>query len=1214
MNKYLIYFFLIYFSTYYGIGLCEQRLENSRLLSEIKQSFKDKEFEKIIDDYKQHRQSINLTDKKNIHLAIEILVYITKSYHSLGNYKEARTCFKNLKIDLKQADYHYKALYYNVASNIYLLLGNTLKSKEYIDEAVICLKVTTSLFNINQNYCVKHLSQKNEFSMCIATSASIYNFLGDFYAEDNDNNNSIVSYNFALKLINKSTQDQKRLRITVMLNILRVKISRLNDLYNSFDNGQKIRQIDIDQLLKEYENHIDQLRNKYKNLIESFTDIVSLFHKPNDTYELRQIKRLIDLYENFFNLVNRYISKLKKNAIDFNTFVNHVVDINTFFLVDGTESTAQYQEDMYSVFQSVLHQLDEQFQLSICPARYMLIVYRDKVYDMDMRFSSKKQYCNLSSKLDIVQSAFQKLNQDTQRLNKEQFGHMHQDDFYEDLFGGLDYACNVLKKNTNKYSVLNLIVIGDHGSLENDGDLQRQNLSNFFKNKNIIVSFIQLGAGEVLTQNSDEYTAFKRQAKELSTVNNFLELKIPLKSKNTELKIQKFVSKILQKVDKVRWVNQIRSFIETVRKVEDTARNFIKTARNDCSYFKNEIDSLLNDISNQKRDAHNGEVSKMLSSMYAYKGILADIDNNDNDNKTTFAESMLYSAIYHAQVPKIHADLLSKCYWRLATIQVKNKNTEAAKEYYETAIDYLETIIDPLCGKAKNEFYRGFKDTFYKNVRKLYTEYIELLITQNQNLIQNNTTESKKRNRLLMKITDKMEQLKATELINYYEDECFGVDLFQLSSIKELQSQDSIKKLVNSDNQINEAILKLSPLVNDQPVRKEIFISKINSLIDSNEALLKDVLEFSRTTLDLMSIKESEYVTQTHNVSVLYPILLPGKLLLILKNPKKGKEFFVQLIDIDATKVRKVIIDFSKNLQTKDSEYKKNAQKLYQWFIKPIEENEKKEKLIKETLVVIPSGIMHLISFPALLDNKERFFIEKHAVVIVPSKKISKFDYGSSSEAKNNTRTFFVAGIDDYSGCADKLSSLPFVKHEINHIKNLFNDTSLIKILQNEKVTRDAVYDRIKNNKFSILHFSTHGFFRGVSEESYLQLCEEKLSFSDLQTLIKYRSITEKHINLLVLSACETAAGDEKAALGLAGIALKTGAKSVLATQRNVLEKFSSDFFEHFYDYLYNNKESKALAYKKSLNDYISDTKGLGGSKHPYYWSPFILIGNWNKL
>ncbi len=110
-----------------------------------------------------------------------------------------------------------------------------------------------------------------------------------------------------------------------------------------------------------------------------------------------------------------------------------------------------------------------------------------------------------------------------------------------------------------------------------------------------------------------------------------------------------------------------------------------------------------------------------------------------------------------------------------------------------------------------------------------------------------------------------------------------------------------------------------------------------------------------------------------------------------------------------------------------------------------------------------------------------------------------------------------------------------------------------------------------------------------------------------LEQVLKFSQFRELPIELLVLSACQTAAGDDRAALGLAGVGIKAGARSVIASLGAVSDKATTDLFFNFYGALQATELSKAKALRQAQLSLIEDRR----YRHPGYWSPFIMIGNW---
>jgi CHAT domain-containing protein len=131
------------------------------------------------------------------------------------------------------------------------------------------------------------------------------------------------------------------------------------------------------------------------------------------------------------------------------------------------------------------------------------------------------------------------------------------------------------------------------------------------------------------------------------------------------------------------------------------------------------------------------------------------------------------------------------------------------------------------------------------------------------------------------------------------------------------------------------------------------------------------------------------------------------------------------------------------------------------------------------------------------------------------------------------------------------------------------------------------------------------------NRQLFLVTYDDKLNFDELEQFIRHNKFSDNPIELLSLSACETAVGDERAALGLAGIAIKAGARSALASLWLVDEKSTAQLMTDFYEAICNQPElSKALALAKAQRKLLNDYKH-NDYKHPYHWAAFLLIGNW---
>src|SRR5205807_708976 len=136
---------------------------------------------------------------------------------------------------------------------------------------------------------------------------------------------------------------------------------------------------------------------------------------------------------------------------------------------------------------------------------------------------------------------------------------------------------------------------------------------------------------------------------------------------------------------------------------------------------------------------------------------------------------------------------------------------------------------------------------------------------------------------------------------------------------------------------------------------------------------------------------------------------------------------------------------------------------------------------------------------------------------------------------------------------------------------------------------------------------ASHGQFGADPKHTFLVAYDGQLNMDEVEAGIKYSEHREKALELLVLSACETATGDDRAALGLAGVALKAGARSALASLWYVSDEAAGELVVDFYRALQSGTASKARALQSAQRKLLASYRYA----HPAYWAPFLLIGNW---
>lgn len=184
-----------------------------------------------------------------------------------------------------------------------------------------------------------------------------------------------------------------------------------------------------------------------------------------------------------------------------------------------------------------------------------------------------------------------------------------------------------------------------------------------------------------------------------------------------------------------------------------------------------------------------------------------------------------------------------------------------------------------------------------------------------------------------------------------------------------------------------------------------------------------------------------------------------------------------------------------------------------------------------------------------------------------------------------------------------QLLALPGVKGEIDALGQLTRNQTLF----NEEFTLAALQRQLTVESHSIVHIASHGFFGGTADTSFIMAFDDVLTMDGLQSLLRSETLQKNPIELLTLSACETAEGDDRSPLGMSGAALKARAGSVLGSLWPVSDEAAKAMMRTFYQGLSTEGLSKIKSLQKAQRRLIDSAD----MRHPFFWAPFVLIGNW---
>ncbi|MGB3535215.1 MAG: CHAT domain-containing protein [Microcoleaceae cyanobacterium] len=420
------------------------------------------------------------------------------------------------------------------------------------------------------------------------------------------------------------------------------------------------------------------------------------------------------------------------------------------------------------------------------------------------------------------------------------------------------------------------------------------------------------------------------------------------------------------------------------------------------------------------------------------------------------------------------------------------------------------------------------------------------------------------------------------------------------------QTQQAVAKPQVNYSHLNQIIQELE-LVRTQTFNPQLDINHSNNLsLSSIQNSLKKTAQSIQKNPGIIYVvsreQQLELILITANRSPQY-----------YRIPEANQQAFNQ-------QIRHLVSEVSRPPETDNSEqYLTASQQLYQWMIAPLETELEKQGI--DTLIFsLDPGIRN---FPiATLHDGESFLVQKYSLGLIPSLNLTDIRYQNI-----NNLSVLAMGASEFRD--DNIVDLPAVETELSMILADWRGQTLL----NQDFTLENLQSQQEKQSFEILHLATHGAFNPRQpEESYLQLWDQKLHFDELRQL----NSTDQPLELLVLSACETAFGDAEAELGLAGLAVQTGVKSVLASLWQVDDAATLGLMSEFYRQLSQMRYTvKAEALRQAqiamiegdvrveagqlrslsrgdrpVNLPVLAAEGNVSLSHPYYWASFVMVGS----
>ena len=355
---------------------------------------------------------------------------------------------------------------------------------------------------------------------------------------------------------------------------------------------------------------------------------------------------------------------------------------------------------------------------------------------------------------------------------------------------------------------------------------------------------------------------------------------------------------------------------------------------------------------------------------------------------------------------------------------------------------------------------------------------------------------------------------------------------------------------------------------------------------------------------------------------ILYPFVLDDRLDLVLVTPYAPP--IRRSVAVKREELNRTIVDFRSALKDSSSDAKTPAQKLYNWLIKPLENDLTQAKA--KTIIYAPDGQLRYIPLAALYDGNQ-WLVQGFAIDNITALSLTEFNTKPQSKLQVLAGAFTSGSYSVQVGSRQfSLQGLHYAGIEVENLAKIVPDTT--KVLD-QQFNRDTV---LQMNDYSVVHLATHAaFVEGQPEESFIMFGDG--TRATLRDIANWRL---PNVDLMVLSACETGLGDRlgdgKEILGFGYQMQRTGAKAAIASLWSVDDGGTQALMDAFYAALENGNTTKAEGLRQAqialiTGNYtaLGQQRGLEVQQrissslpptvnsqlsHPYYWAPFILIGN----
>ena len=372
--------------------------------------------------------------------------------------------------------------------------------------------------------------------------------------------------------------------------------------------------------------------------------------------------------------------------------------------------------------------------------------------------------------------------------------------------------------------------------------------------------------------------------------------------------------------------------------------------------------------------------------------------------------------------------------------------------------------------------------------------------------------------------------------------------------------------------------------------------------------------------------------------AVFYPVIFAERVELLVSI---GERFYRTTAPVSREQIQMVAEILALKLRYDKPAEAESAQ-LYDWLIAPIVPWLTEQRV--ETLVFVPDGPLRAVPLAALRASDGHYLVESYAVATVPGLKLLPPDDTAHADlttllaglsrpgpvvdelpawwvnalVQQNRGRGGQRGTRGVSASAQQLTAeplraaqaekiealaLPGVAEEIKQLSARLSAHTL----RDQEFLLQRFVAEVGGQPYRVVHIASHGLFQGPPEDNFIVTYDRKLDMKTLATILKPKEFAQRPIELLVLSACQTAEGDDRTPLGLSGVALQSGARSALGSLWPVGDAATQLLMQQFYEQLKQPGMTKGRALQAAQKALLASDQ----YRQPNDWAAFILVGNW---